>query len=84
MSIFPAHSPGPFLNHSRGDFFQFLKPWSPVPSLDAKGNNRGQRRSSSAHPGLTVQVLQQQGDGSRPPLTQGRMDILMQDTQEAQ
>ena len=33
---------------------------------------------------LVAQVFQQQGDGGRPPLTQGRVDILMQDTQEAQ
>lgn len=35
-------------------------------------------------PPLTVQVLQQQGDGCRPPLTQRRVDVPVQDVQEAQ
>lgn len=35
-------------------------------------------------PRLTIQVLQQQGDGCRPPRTQRRVDVPVQDVQEAQ
>lgn len=56
-----------------------------MPSLDANRQQSGsEEEQQHSTPGLTFQVLQQQGDGSRPPLTQGRVDILMQDTQEAQ
>lgn len=54
-------------------------------SLDANRQQSGSEKERQRPPlGLTVQVFQQQGDGGRPPLTQGRVDILMQDTQEAQ
>ena len=42
--------PGPFLNHSRGHFFQLSKPWSPLPGLGADWlKTRHQRRTSAAH-----------------------------------
>lgn len=47
---FQPHCPGPFLNHSRGHFFQLSKPWSPLARLGADWLKKRDQRTSGAAP----------------------------------